>query len=217
MESKDAFLEPIDLEQAIYTFLEGVDRMRIAICDDERSVVSNLHSFLCSYANNHRFEVVIDRFYSGEALIKSSGAYDIIFLDYKMGNLNGLETAKILRERNLTCKIVFLTSYPQFIYESFKVDTFRFLEKPVNPDELTETLEGYFKMFGHDRVLRLRSSEREICTVTGYLPPRFVCSTCAVKSTREKRLLVKCRGIALLFSDWVRMCVIQSKYPKIHL
>jgi len=130
--------------------LERVYNMQIAVCDDEQLFVDSLKDAVYAYSNMYRLEIAVDKFYCGEDLLDSVTDYDIVFLDYKMGGIDGLETAKALRDKNSKCTIIFLTSYPQFVYESFKVAPFRFFKKPLDVQELHEALDDYFTQFGNN-------------------------------------------------------------------
>lgn len=140
--------------------------MRVAVCDDDKNIIDELKETIYSYANSHRLEVVIEDFNCGEALLSSKYLYDMIFLDYEMGELNGLDTAKILRERNLTCSIIFLTNFPHFVYESFTVNAFRFMEKPVDAEKIYEAFDGYFKMYGNDYRILLNYKHEKLTIET---------------------------------------------------
>lgn len=134
--------------------------MRIALCDDDKILLSEMKPQLYEYANSHSFELVVDEFYAGESLLSSHYLYDIIFLDYKMGNLNGLETAKRIRELNMECAIIFITSYKDdFILESFTVNTYRFLVKPLSQNTLYEVLDDYFALHGFDYPVLVNGQE----------------------------------------------------------
>lgn len=130
------------------------------MCDDDVGLVKGLKPLLYQYANEHRFEMVIDEFYSGETLLESKTSYDMIFLDYQMNGINGMDVARNLREREMYCTIVFITNYPYFVYEAFKVNTFRFLEKPVEQIHIYEVMDDYFSMFGNNYSILL-NHERE--------------------------------------------------------
>ena len=65
----------------------------------------------------------------------------MLFLDVDMPGIDGLKTAKEIRKKNKDMLIIFLTAYREFVFESFKVDAFRYLIKPVTDKELKETLE----------------------------------------------------------------------------
>jgi DNA-binding LytR/AlgR family response regulator len=59
----------------------------------------------------------------------------------EMGEINGIQTARRIRILNhLDEQIVFLTSYPQYMVESFDVITFQYLIKPIAPHILEEKI-----------------------------------------------------------------------------
>lgn len=88
----------------------------------------------------------IREFENGKSLLKDDSVFDIVFLDYQMDDIDGLETAKMMRKNNEKCAIVFITGYPTFIREVFEVDALRFLDKPVSKLKLFECLDSFIKM-----------------------------------------------------------------------
>jgi DNA-binding LytR/AlgR family response regulator len=152
---------------SLYYLLRRCIRMRLAICDDDVGLVKRLKPLVYQYANDNRFEMVIDELYSGEALLESKTKYDMIFLDYQMGGINGMEAARKLRERNINCTIVFMTNYPHFVYEAFEVNTFRFCEKPFEQTRIYEVLDDYFAMYGNDYPILLKFDRETIKVHTG--------------------------------------------------
>jgi DNA-binding LytR/AlgR family response regulator len=100
--------------------------------------------------------MVIDEYYSGEELLKAMVLYDMIILDYQMDGINGMEAARTLRDRNINCSIIFLTNYPNFVYEAFEVNAFRFFLIPIDPLKLQAALDDYFKMYGNDYPILLQ-------------------------------------------------------------
>lgn len=119
--------------------------MLIAICDDEETFRKTLVSNIISYKTSRHLHIDIEEFSSGPELLASKQKFDMIFLDYLMPTLNGMTVARALRQRNITCCIVFITSYPQFVYESFEVTPFRFYTKPFNLEQLTSLLNSFIK------------------------------------------------------------------------
>jgi len=140
--------------------------MRIAVCDDEKSFTGELAPMIYEYGKQHRLEIVVDTFTGGEDLLRSEKIYDIIYLDYQMDGLNGMDTARQLRAKNLNCTIVFVTSYPDFVYESFEVDAFRFLKKPVEESMIAATLDAYFKKQGNDYPILLTFDRETVAIET---------------------------------------------------
>ena len=70
--------------------------MRIAICDDEVFMVQILEEKIKKLLP----DAVIDIYLSGDELIASGSKPDILFLDIQMPGMDGMETAKMLRQDN---------------------------------------------------------------------------------------------------------------------
>lgn len=119
--------------------------MLIAICDDEQFFHDELCDMLQNYYVENRLSLNISHFYCGNQLLNSDLNFDIIFMDFQMGDIDGLETSRILRKSNKDVKIIFTTSFPEIVMESFEVDTFRFLVKPVKREKLFKALDEYRK------------------------------------------------------------------------
>lgn len=124
--------------------------MMIAICDDEIIFRQNLKSFIYSYKTERRLHIDVYEYPSGEALLNSGKSFDMIFLDYQMSGLNGMDVARELRRRNIACCIVFVTSYPQFILESFEVQPYRFYVKPISQADIITLMNTFIK---HQKML----------------------------------------------------------------
>ena len=119
--------------------------MQIAICDDESNFREELKKYLIEYKKDKRMQLDIYEFKSGKALCSTDISFDIVFLDYQMPSLDGMETARILRENNILCNIVFVTNYPDFVFESFEVNPYRFWKKPVEFEKVESLLNLYIK------------------------------------------------------------------------
>ena len=85
-------------------------------------------------------DYTIDVYVSGQELIGSQKEYDVIFLDIEMEPINGIETAKILRNKGRKDYIIFLTSHTDYMPEAFKVQAFRFLQKPIQIQQFMESI-----------------------------------------------------------------------------
>jgi DNA-binding LytR/AlgR family response regulator len=149
---------------ACYNDLErGGMTMQIAICDDDASCRDHLYSILSEYRGSHRLPMDIYKFDNADGLLTSSRQFDLIFLDYQMPGLNGMDTARVLRSRNLTCSIVFITSYPKFVLESFEVQPYRFLLKPVQPQQIYELMTAFV---AQHRLLAPLIIQQDGCQIT---------------------------------------------------
>lgn len=107
--------------------------MRIAICDDEKQIRSNIIDLIKPHFSNNN-DCEICEFYCGEELINdynSGQRFDILFLDVEMQEKNGIETAKEIRKTDDNIIIIFITSHIDYVFDTFRVNAFQFLKKPI--------------------------------------------------------------------------------------
>ena len=91
----------------------------------------------------------------------------IAFLDIQMPEINGLEVAERLLEKNPNMYIVFLTAYDIFAVEAFELDALDYIIKPLKKDRLEKTINRYHRhviAYGvkeshKEKVLRLHIGE----------------------------------------------------------
>ncbi len=119
--------------------------MLAAICDDEAVFRGELKAFLLEYKKSRRIPLDIEEFSDGNSLLNNAGKFDIVFLDYEMPDLNGIETARALRARKNMCSIIYVTSYPEHVFEAFEVGTYRYLVKPLDKEKLTTALDDFIR------------------------------------------------------------------------
>jgi DNA-binding LytR/AlgR family response regulator len=116
----------------------GVILIKIAICDDDTAALHQTRKYIEEY---EKFRFHIDEFHSGKELIETEGHYDIILLDIDMPEMNGLETAKLLRQRDKNVKLIYITNYSDYTIFAFAVHAFAYLLKPLKRQELYRQLE----------------------------------------------------------------------------
>ena len=113
--------------------------MNIAICEDNKESIVLLKDHISRFDTKN---VNVDVYDNGESLIDkysvSSHIYDVVFMDMEMGNMNGIETANIIREYDDHVIIVFVTSHTKYMRESFQCLPFRYLLKPVSYEEFED-------------------------------------------------------------------------------
>lgn len=119
--------------------------MVVAICDDEAVFRKELKDFLIQYKKDRRIHLDMIEFSDGQSLLNYDRGFDIVFLDYEMPGLDGIHTARILRSRKNICCIMYITSYPEYVFEAFEVNTYRYLTKPVDWDKLTNAMDDFIR------------------------------------------------------------------------
>ena len=135
---------------------------KIAICDDETSVIEYVSSIVTDWEFQSGHTVVLRTFSSAESFLFSyedENDYDILLLDVEMGQMDGVSLAKAIRKKNETVQIVFITGYSEYIAEGYEVAALHYLMKPVKPEKLFEVLNrATEKLEKNERMLTLSLS-----------------------------------------------------------
>lgn len=121
---------------------------KIGICDDETAFIRVLKENLEQYAQETGREFCCFVYHDGSELLKQYNAeYDLIFMDIKMEQLNGLKTAEEIRRIDSTVGIVFLTSLKQYVWKGYEYNAVNYLLKPVKYGVLKMELDHWFSRY----------------------------------------------------------------------
>ena len=115
----------------------------IGVCDDEQEYREMVKNSLQKAAEKCRVTITVSFFPSGKNLLhclEKGKNLDLLFLDIDMPDMNGLETARKIRELNEQQLIAFLSAHQEYVFQSFEVQPFRFIRKNVMDMELFLTL-----------------------------------------------------------------------------
>jgi DNA-binding LytR/AlgR family response regulator len=113
--------------------------LTILAVDDEHTPLEDLARLLRSFPG---VDVVECAFGGHEALLKaSSQAYDAIFLDVRMPDLDGVELGRVLRRFAAPPQLVFVSAYDSAAVDAFELRALDYLRKPVSRRRLEEALE----------------------------------------------------------------------------
>jgi DNA-binding LytR/AlgR family response regulator len=122
--------------------------MRIAICDDGAAARAMLREAVERNAALPRGAVVVEC-PEGAALVNSHAEcpFDIVFLDIQMEGMSGLEAGQKIRGADKKAIIIFLTSFPQYVFQSFEIETFDYIVKPAEGRRVDEVLDRALKKY----------------------------------------------------------------------
>lgn len=116
--------------------------IHLALADDEALFRKGMKLLLEDYEG---ISVVLEA-QDGEQLLQqlrqATTLPDVLLLDMKMPNLNGVETAKVLQENFPSIKIIVLSTYfsKAFIVNMIELGAGAYLPKNATPDEVVATI-----------------------------------------------------------------------------
>ena len=110
--------------------------------DDDVDIVNLFDQFL-----KFKGHEIVAKAYNGQEALEfcknSQNTPDIIIMDDRMPNKNGIETIKEILIINPTCKIIFASADYTIRDQALKVGAIDFLEKPIDFNTLFRMIEKY--------------------------------------------------------------------------
>jgi DNA-binding LytR/AlgR family response regulator len=117
----------------------SADRLTILAVDDERTQLEDLARLLRTLPIVEEVECACD---GHDALVKASTQrYDVIFLDVRMPDLDGLELGRVVRRFAEPPQLVFVSAYDGAAVDAFELHALDYLRKPVARMRVEEALE----------------------------------------------------------------------------
>ncbi len=115
--------------------------LRIAVCDDEAPMRRQLVEQLGAFWRQVGRPAEVRAFAGAEALLQQlAWQPQVICLDIKMPPPDGLTAAKELRRQGFDGFLIFVTVLRELVFQSFEVQPFDYLLKPLQPEALAQTL-----------------------------------------------------------------------------
>ncbi|MCR5154083.1 MAG: LytTR family DNA-binding domain-containing protein [Lachnospiraceae bacterium] len=116
--------------------------VNIAIVEDEKKHTDILSGYIKRYFDEQRELACVKEFCDGVDILEEYASdYDIIFLDIQMKHLDGMTTAKKIREIDPNVVLIFVTSTVQYAVQGYLVDAIGYVLKPVTYLQFTQLLE----------------------------------------------------------------------------
>ena len=150
--------------------------MRIAVCEDEGFYLKRILELIQEYRETRQtMTITLSAFSSADELlnfIDENGGFDLYILDIIMLETNGIQLGSALRRRQDNGMIIYLSTSPDFAEDSYSVEAFHYLLKPIEPDSLFRCLDKVANRFArlcHD-VVAIKTS----CSVR-MIPVQNIC------------------------------------------
>lgn len=112
--------------------------MKIAICDDDIKNVEYMQNMIL---RQYPLSNIVN-FRDGKSLLRhiDKNTVDIVLLDIKLPEENGIDIAKRIRKKHKDLLIIFITSEKEYVFEAFDVKAFHYLLKPFTDEKFYEIL-----------------------------------------------------------------------------
>jgi DNA-binding LytR/AlgR family response regulator len=128
-------------------------KMKVILCDDEKSTCEGLEKILQSYALQNDVKLETVTFFTGDALIEyldENKSADLLFLDIELPGQDGIKVGDYIRKEleNEQIFLVYISSKEQYAMQLFKNRPFDFLIKPLKEKEIFELLDRIYRLMG---------------------------------------------------------------------
>ncbi len=112
--------------------------IRAVIIDDEYLSIEEL-TFLLSKVPYIDIVGKADCGIEGLDLVKKLRP-DLVFVDVRMPDIDGIQLSKEINKLNIECKIIFTTAYDQYAIEAFDVDAIDYILKPYEEERVLKAV-----------------------------------------------------------------------------
>lgn len=143
--------------------------MRIAICDDNIEFLNQIKEIVARIlCDEIQVENDITCFQNGQVLLekmqKGEDDVDLLLLDIDMPEISGLEVAKMVREMGKESLLMFISSYENYVFDTFEYNPFRFIRKGKLQQELPIALRAAKETYQKNkkRYVVVRCDEGEV-------------------------------------------------------
>ena len=136
--------------------------IRVAVCDDEVHILKELSQQIEAAFQKRSLQVFLRSFNQAEELLREwdTEAFDVLFLDIEMPNMDGVEFGHYLRDRKLHPCIVYVSNLENRVYETFSIAPLRFIRKSHFLDEIDDAVSAIFEWWKAQQQKKLIITER---------------------------------------------------------
>lgn len=135
--------------------------MRIGICEDILAHAQTLTEQIDAYFMERGYIHEIAVFKDGASLRGASGVFDLLFIDWKLPDTDGLSLAQEMRKRDPAPTVIFISAYKEYVFDSFEAAPFRYLVKPITDEVMRKTLDSFLEYFDRDYTVMIPTMEKQ--------------------------------------------------------
>jgi DNA-binding LytR/AlgR family response regulator len=116
--------------------------MNVVIIEDEKIASDNLERMLHSIDENIHVLTKIESIRNSVKWLAANSC-DLIFLDIQLSDGNSFN---IFQQVEVKTPVIFITAYDQFAIKAFKLNSIDYLLKPLNKNDLTQSLKKFYTL-----------------------------------------------------------------------
>lgn len=118
--------------------LEGDAMNKVIVCDDNKEICKMISILLEKYRELYSLDII--DFCSAEQLLQycRNNKFNVIYLDIELGDENGLNIARELKEINPESLIIYISSHDDYYRDMVQAEPFRFIRKDLSDIEKFE-------------------------------------------------------------------------------
>ncbi|MBR1813814.1 MAG: response regulator transcription factor [Lachnospiraceae bacterium] len=104
----------------------------VAIVENDKTDAATLENYVRQYAEETGEMIETAVFSSGILFMRTfTSHYNLVFMDIEMPGLNGIETARELREQDPTVILIFVTNMAHYALQGYSVGAMDYVLKPI--------------------------------------------------------------------------------------
>lgn len=105
----------------------------VAVAEDEEQFRNQLQQYLERYGKEHSIAIKVDYFSNGKEIAEHyRPVYDIVLMDIRMPDMDGMQAAEIIRKQDTHVVLVFITNLTQYAIKGYEVGALDYILKPVD-------------------------------------------------------------------------------------
>ncbi len=117
--------------------------MKVLIIEDESATARRLQKLLLEIEPDAEVLAIHESIVQTVTWLSEHGEPDLMFMDINLSD--GLSFG-VFEEIEVNCPVIFTTAYDQYAIQAFKVNSIDYLLKPVNKENLAESLRKFQKL-----------------------------------------------------------------------
>ena len=116
--------------------------IKIAVAEDDLQYANQLKQYMAQFEKDFGQKLDVTYYVDGADLVKDyQNQYEVLLLDIEMTKMDGMTTARHIREVDAEVMILFITNMAQYAIHGYEVDAMDYILKPIQYFPFSKRLE----------------------------------------------------------------------------